>query len=639
MFEFIRSHNKLLMALLLVLILPSFVIFGIQGYSSMSEGGNATVAKVDGEEITQLAWDASHSEQVSRMRQQMPNLDAKVFDSPAARAETLDALVRQKVVAAAARQLNLSVPDARLARLFVTDPQFAMLRNADGSVNKDLLAAQGMTSEIFAARLRQDLILQQVEGTIGSTALASPAVVGQALDALLQQRRLKLARFEAKDYLAQVKPTDADIDAFYKQHEADFRAPEQAQIEYVVLDLATIKKGITVPEDELKKYYDENQSRYTAAEERRARHILIKADKDAPAADKQKAKVRAEALLAEARKNPAGFAELAKKNSEDPGSAVQGGDLDFFGRGAMVKPFEDAAYALKPGEISNLVTTDFGFHVIQLEAVRGGQRQPFEAVRAQIEDEARQQQASKRWAEAAEQFSNMVYEQPDSLQPVVDKFKLTRQTATVQRQPAPGAGGALASAKLLEAVFSTEAVKNKRNTEAVEVAANQLASAHVVKHEPAHTRPLAEVRDGVRQRLTQSQAEALARQAGEALLARLKADPTNTAGLTGPVVVARNKPEPLSLITLEAVLAADASKLPLALGVALPGEGYVVAQLEAVLPRELKPEEDAALGQQYAQAWARAESDAYYQALKRRFKVEKTVDPLAAAAAASAATP
>jgi peptidyl-prolyl cis-trans isomerase D len=438
--------------------------------------------------------------------------------------------------------------------------------------------------------------------------------------------------------VSKVNPTDAEIEAFYKQHEADFRAPEQASIEYVVLDLSVLKKTVAVPEDDLRKYYTENASRYTAAEERRARHILVQAPKDAAADVRQKAKAKAEALLAEARKNPAGFADLAKKNSDDPGSAANGGDLDFFGRGAMVKPFEDAAYAMKPGEISNVVETDFGYHVIQLEAVRGGEKKPFEAVRASIEDEVRQQGASAKWAEAAEQFTNTVYEQSDSLQPVIDKLKLEKKTAVVRRQPAPGASGPLVSAKLLDAVFGNDAVKNKRNTDAVETGPNQLTAARVVQHQPARTLPLAEVRDAVRQRVVQAQAEALAKKDGEARLGQLKADPA-AAGMAGPLVVSRAQPGDLPRAALEAVLAADASKLPALTGVVVPGDGYLVARIDKLLPREANAEQDRALKDQYAQAWARAEAEAYYKALSTRFKVVKNVDPVAAAAAASAAKP
>ena len=638
MFEFVRTHKRLFLFLVLVLILPSFVVVGLQGYSSMSEGANATVAKVDGQPVTQAEWDVLHQQQAQRAREQMPNIDPKLLDSPAARAETLDALVRQRVLATASHKLNLAVSNDRLQRLFVTDPQFASLRNADNSINKDLLAAQGLSVQGFEARLRQDLTLQQVQGAITGSVLAAATPVNQALDALLQRREIRIQRFNAQDYLAKIKPSEAEIEAFYKTNEADFRAPEQANIEYVVLDMSVIKKGIPVPEEDLRKYYTENASRYTAAEERRARHILINAGKDAAADVRQKAKARAEALLAEARKNPGGFAELAKKNSEDPGSATQGGDLDFFGRGAMVKPFEDAAFAMKAGEISNLVETDFGYHLIKLESVRGGEKKPFEAVRATIEEEVRQQLAGQRWAEAAEQFTNLVYEQSDSLQPVIDKLKLEKKTATVRRMPLPGTSGALASAKLLESVFGNDAVKNKRNTDAAEVGPNQLASARVLQHQAARTLPLAEVHEAVRQRLVISQAEAMARKEGEARLAQLKAD-ASSGSLVGPVTISRAQTEGLPRAAIEALLAADAAKLPAVLGLALPGQGYLVARIDRVLQREPNAAQDKALQAEYTQAWARAEAEAYYQALSSRYKMEKRVDPVAAAAAASAARP
>ena len=227
MFEFVRSHTRLLQFLLLILILPSFVVFGIQGYSSFTSGGNLTVAKVAGQTITQAEWDASHQQQTQRARQQMPNIDPKLLDSPQAHAETLEALIRERVLLTATDKLHLAVSNERMQRLFITDPQFAMLRNPDNTINKEMLAAQGMTLGSFEARLRQDLSLQQVQGGITGSVLAANAPVAQALDAWLQRREVQLARFDAKDYVAKVVPTDAEIEAFYKAHEADFRAPER----------------------------------------------------------------------------------------------------------------------------------------------------------------------------------------------------------------------------------------------------------------------------------------------------------------------------------------------------------------------------------------------------------------------------
>ena len=331
------------------------------------------------------------------------------------------------------------------------------------------------------------------------------------------------------------------------------------------------------------------------------------------------------------RKSPGQFAELAKKHSDDPGSAERGGDLDFFGRGATVKPFEDAVFAMKPGEISNLVESDFGFHIIQLTGQRGGEKKAFEQVRAEIEAEVKKQLAQKRYAEAAEQFTNTVYEQSDSLQPVIDKLKLEKRSALVQRVPAPGATGALASAKLLEAVFGNDAVRNKRNTDAVEVGPNQLAAARIVEHMPARTLPLSEVRDQVRERVVAEQAAALARNEGQALLARLQKD--GSTALPDSAVIGRLSAQSVPRQVIDAVLAADAAKLPVPLGVNLGEQGFWVGKVTQVLPRDPALASEQALQGQYAQAIAAAEMQAYYDALKARYKVE--IKPRAAALAAS----
>jgi peptidyl-prolyl cis-trans isomerase D len=533
----------------------------------------------------------------------------------------------------AARVLHLAPSDARLQRLFVSDPQFAGLRNPDGSVNRELLLAQGLNSELFAQQLRQDFAMRQVLAGVEQSALAPASIADRALDALLERREVQLQRFDPAAYRAKVAPSDAELEAYHEANEAKFRIAEQADIEYVVLDFAALGKGIAIGDDEARKFYDANAARFTAAEERRASHILIAADKDAGGDVRAKARARAEVLLAEVRKNPEGFAELARKNSQDPGSAANGGDLDFFAKGSMVKPFEDATWALKPGEISNVVETDFGYHVIRLTAVRGGERKPFEAVRAEIQTELRNAQLAKRWPEAAEQFTNMAYEQPDSLQPLVDKWKLEKRTATVQRQPAPGASGALASSKLLEGLFAGDSLRDKRNTDAIEVAPNQLAAARVLAHRPARVPPLAEVKDQVRARVVQAQAAALARQEGEARVAALRAKTGEP--LKETVVLSRMATMGAPRELVETVMRADPARLPLITGVDLGDAGYVALVVSRVLPREVAPGGDDPMRRQYVQALAAAETDAYLEALKKRFKVE--VRPAAAATAASAA--
>ena len=627
MFDFVRTHKKVMQWLLFILIVPSFVLFGVEGYQRMNEQGEA-VAVVDGRDITQAEWDNAHRNEVDRIRQQMPDLDAKLLDSPQARYGTLERLVRDRVLAAAAADAHLVVTDQRVARELERNQLIASLRKPDGTLDmeryRQLLANQGLTPEIFESQVRADLATQQVLGGVAASGFAPPAQAGVALGSYFERREVQVARFTAKDFAAKVQPTDAEIEAFYQANPQLFQAPEQASIEYVVLDLEAAAKGVTVNEQELKTYYEQNAARLGGgAEERRASHILVAVPQGAGAEDKAKARAKAEDLLAQVKKNPDSFAALAKQHSQDPGSAPQGGDLDFFTRGAMTPAFEEAVFALKKGETSGIVETEFGFHIIRLTDVKTPVRRSFEEMRPQLEADLKKQQAQRRYAELAETFSNTVYEQSDSLKPVADKLGLQVQTAgNVGRTPAPGATGALANPKFLQALFAAESVERKRNTEALEIGPNQMVSGRIVQYTPARTRPLDGVRAQVREQLVAQRAAELARKEGEAKLAAWKAAPANAA-VGAPVVLSRQEPGQQPQKVVEAALRADPAALPALVGVDLGAEGYAVVKVNKVLPRQQpSPEQARQELEQYSRAFAAAETQAYYELLKDRFKVE-----------------
>lgn len=624
MFDLVRKHTKVLMFLMFLLIIPAFVLVGVDGYSSLSNKSEP-VARVGGQDITQAEWDFAHQNESDRIRAAMPTIDAKLLDSPTARYATLERLVRERVLAEAADKLLLTTSDARLARELQQNPTIASLRGPDGKLDmeryRQLAASQGLTPEGFEARVRRDLSLRQVEAGVLGTEVATPALADVTLGALFEKREIQVARFATADYSAKVNPSDADIEAYYQANPKQFQARESVSIEYVVLDVDAIKQSIVINEADLKTYYEQNVDRLSGKEERRASHILIAAAKDAPAAERAKAKARAEELLAEVRKNPASFAELARKNSQDPGSAPSGGDLDFFPRGAMVKPFEDAAFSMNKGDISDVVESDFGYHIIMLTDVKTPKARSFEDLRAGIEADLKTQQAQRKYAEAAEAFTNGVYEQSDSLKPVADKLQLTIKTAEgVGRTPVASASGPLANEKFLAALFGDDAIQKKRNTEAVEFGSSQMVSGRVVSYAPARTLPLAEVRASVREKLVASQAAELARKAGEAQLAAWKADPSKAASLPA-VVVSRDQPQGTATKVLEAALRADPLKLPAQSGVDLGADGYAVVNVKRIVSRTA-PSDDAArqAQQQYAQIWAAAENQAYYEMLKDRYK-------------------
>nr|WP_315168833.1 SurA N-terminal domain-containing protein [uncultured Limnohabitans sp.] len=630
MFDSIRNHSKILMGLLFLLVIPSFVLFGMDSYSRFSDQGSP-VAKVAGNKITQGEWDAAHQREVERIRASVPNLDPKLLDSAEARYATLERMVNDRVIAAAADKQLLITSDQRLARYLQQDPSIAGLRGADGKLDmeryRQLAASQGMTPEMLEAKVRQDLSAQQVMGGLQQSVVASQSQTDTALNAYLQRREIQIQKWLPADFAAKVQVADADLEKFYQAQSERFRSVESADIEYLVLDTAALQKSINLPEQDLKTYYEQNVQRLAGKEERRASHILINAAKDAPTADRAKAKAKAEELLAAVRKSPKSFADVARKNSQDPGSATKGGDLDFFAKGAMVKAFEDAAFALKKGDISDVVESEFGFHIIQLTDIKAPKAPSFESMRPQLEADLRKQQAQRQFAEQAETFSNSVYEQAESFKPTADRLKLTVQKAQgLTRTPAAGAQGVLANAKLLQTLFAEESVSKRRNTAAVEVAPNTLVSARIVAYRPAAVRPFAEVKDEVRRQYVVEKSADLAKAEGQAKLASWK-DQAAQAQVGAAVIVSRDQTQGQAQAVVDAVLRADPARLPTLVGVDLGTQGFVVARVNKLVPRDASSAQQLAQSrQQMTQLWGQAEGQAYLTYLKQQLKAEILIE-------------
>ena len=626
MFDSIRNNSKILMGLLFLLVIPSFVLFGMEGYSQFEDKG-AVVARVDGQKITQSEWDAAHQQEVDRIRASVPNLDPKLLDSAEARYATLDKMVNDRLIARASEKQLLVTSDQRLARYLQQDPSIAGLRGADGKLDmeryRQLAASQGMTPEMLEASVRRDLSNQQVLAGLQSSVFATQRQTDAALDAYLQRREIQVKRWTPTDFAAKVDVSDADLERYYKDNSERFRSVENVDLEYLVLDVASLQSRIELPEQDLKTYYEQNLQRITGQEQRRASHILINAAKDLPDAEKQKARAKAENLLASVRKSPKTFAEVARKNSDDTGSAERGGDLDFFARGAMVKPFEDAAFALQKGDISQIVESDFGYHIILLTDIKQAQVPSFESMRPQLEADLRKQQAQRQFAELAETFSNSVYEQSDSLSPVAERLKLSVQkAASLTRTPTPAVQGVLNNPKLLQAIFSEDAIAKRRNTAAVEVAPNTLVSARVVNHRPSAVRPFEEVKADVRQRLIQAKSAELAKAEGQARLAAWTSDPAQSA-LGEAVTVSRDQAPALPQAVIDATLRADPSKMPALIGVDLGLQGFAVVRVNKIVQRpEATAQQSEQSRQQFARLWGQAESQAYLSSLKSQFKVE-----------------
>ena len=578
MYDLIYKHKRIVQLILALITLP-FAFFGVDYYFRRSAGPE-TLATVGGDKVTQGEFDEALRDQQDRMRQALGrNYDPALFDTPDARYALLDQLVNQRLLENRARSDRLRVTDQQLYQAVSQIPAFQV----DGKFSTDryrqLLQAQGMSPLMFEQRVRGELVLAPLQEPIVNANIVARASSERYLSLLEQQREIAVATISPDAFAKDVKIDDAQVKAYYDQNQSAFQTPEQAKIEYVTLTPDAIAPRIKIDAKEVKDAYDANVKQYSTAEERQASHILITVKPEAKEEEKAAAKKKAEALAAQAKANPAKFGELAKANSQDPGSAQQGGDLGSFGRGSMVKPFEDAVFAAKAGDIVGPVQTDFGYHVIKVNGVMPPHVQSFDDVKASIEQDLKRQKASQLLAADAEKFQNLVYEQADSLEPVAKALGLKVETTQLMTRPQIQAIG-LGNAKFVQALLSPESIQAKRNTEAIEIAPNVLIAGRIVEYKPATPRPFDQVADDIRKLLVRKAASELAQKAGAEKLALLQSGKADTAaGLTfaKPVSVSRNPPPPgFSSEALTRIFQADAAKLPAYVSAVDDSGGYSI---------------------------------------------------------------
>jgi peptidyl-prolyl cis-trans isomerase D len=621
MFDFVRNNKRLIQIILAMVTLP-FAFWGIESYTK-AFNSSQDVAEVAGQKISLQEFAQTQRDQQERLRSMLGrNFDPALLDTPEQRSELLDGLIQQRLLVRQAVKSNLTVSDVQLREIIAALPVFQENGHFSKARYDALLRAQGMNDVAFEARLRQDLLLQQINGAVVESGLVAKSQIDRLIRIQGQLREVSEAVISFEKFAAAVKPADAAVKAYYDGHQAEFQLPELVRAAYVVLNADALLAFESVTEEDMRAWFDANGR---AKFEQRAA-----------------ARKKAEELLAQLRAAPDRFAELAKQQSQDPGSKDNGGDLGYFARGAMVKPFEDAVFKLKEGELSGLVESDFGFHIIKLTGIKPGKggeaeqrrashvlinapaARDFQSMRAEIEQELKKQRVAKRYAEAAETFTNLAYEQPDSLQPIAEKFKLkVQQSQWLTRKPGPAAGAdILNNQKLLDALFSSEVLKNKRNTEALEAGPNSLVAARVIEHKPATVRPLNEVKGEIASRLARQRGIEQAQKEGAARFAELKKG--NEAGLnwSAPKNVSRQGPPAVHPDALREIFRADVDKLPAYVGVDLRDRGYGLYRISRVADAPVEEARRKGMQEQLARQDAQQGFSAYLASLKADAKIE-----------------
>lgn len=637
MFDFIRTHQRLMQLVLLVLILPSFALIGISGYSTYVSGDEEIVKVGDGA-ITLQEFEQARRDQLQRLQASSGGVfDPSILDNSEARRNLLESLIDRRVIIDQATEQRFSVSDNVLRQTIASIPQLQEDGHFSPQRYSDVLASMGMTTRDFEQSQRAEMALQRVLAPVGDTASVPQPVLAEIAKALTAERTIRLRTFSAADYADTIKVTSDDIKAWYDKQQDQLRVPEYVVADYLVLDEAAAVQSVReVNEDDLRAYYEQNKARYTVPARVQLSHILIQAPAGATDAQRDEARSKARELAKQAAADPARFAELAQEYSQDAGTAKEGGNLGWITRGSWPSQLEQTVFALKKGEVSEVVEGPDGYHVFLATNVQPERGETFEQAKGKIESEIRRQLAAERFADMATRLTDLAYDNPESLEPAAQALGLQIRTAAgiaIDRLlPAAAVDGKAASdsedAALLDdprvrrALFSSQSYTDKQNSGVIEISPDTVVVVRVKEIVPSHVQPLEDAEPFIRAQITAQRSLEAARIEGEAALARLHEQKDDSLeGFGSPLTISRINPQGVQKPVMDAAFEARTVALPAHVGVE-GGGGYIIVRVESA--EEGKADEGLmeSLSAQLSLAQGQAEERAALQALRKAANVE-----------------
>lgn len=601
-------------------------LFGMESYFMSHD--DAFVAKVGKHEIDQRAF----QDRVNQLRQQAAeqqgeHFDSSVFEKNETKLRILDGMVDEQLLLQANADWGLRVSDLAMRDYISSIPAFQVNGQFDGTSYRAWLTSQYKTPEMFENEIRSSLAIQLLPSAIDDSTITSDAQLDRFLKLLTQRRDLRYFQLP-RPALDNNTVSDAEIEAWYKAHQANYMNPEQVSVKYIEVVGADLPLAAEPSDDDLRKRYANEKQRFVQPEQRLVSHILINVPANATPEQQKAALTKAEKIAAEA--NPGDFAKLAEQDSQDLGSRRLGGDLGWLEKGVTNEAFDSALFAMQKGQISKPVLSSDGYHIIWLRDIRSGESKPFEEVRDQLVKEATTADRDRNYNEVAGKMSDSTYQNPTSLEPASVALKLPIKTTPLFSRE--GGEGVAANPKLVAAAFSDDVLVQGNNSGLIDLGNNHSVVIHVDQHVPAVAKPLAEVRADVQQKILDERVAAVEKKQADEALARLRKgeaieDVAKSLGASVTTVneAVRQAQIPAPLLTQAFLLPHPVADKPQFAAVDMLDGTYALLAVDKVQDGDLSkvlPEQRESLRQQMAQAYGYEATRELIDQLKAKTKIK-----------------
>ncbi|HHU95566.1 MAG TPA: peptidylprolyl isomerase [Alcaligenaceae bacterium] len=632
MFNFIRRHQRLMQLVLLILILPSFVLIGVSGYTNYVSGDEDLV-QVGEQAVTAQEFDMARRNQLNELQRTMgATFDPAVVDTPEAKQQLLDSLVDRRVLIEIATKERFSVSDASLRQAIAAMPELQEDGVFSAQRYNQLLAGAGLSTKDFEQSQRAELALSRVVAPVVQSATLPQVINDELQKVLLDSRTVQLHAFSADQFLAEQSVTDEQIKQWYQDNQEQLRLPDYVNVDFLLLDEeAAVGSVEKVSDEDLKAYFEQNKARFVSPARINLSHILILPGADD--AEHQAAQQLAKELAAKAQAEPDSFAELAKSASQDKGSASSGGELGWITHGNWPEVLQNAVFALKKDQVSGVIEGPDGYHIFKANDFLPEESQSFDSVKEQIADEVRQQLAAERFADMATKLTNLVYESPESLDAAADALGLEIQKAQgvardrlLNNAELGIDAQAFTTAALLEdprvrrALYTAQSLEQQHNAGVIELSSDTIVAVRVNEFVPSHVPSLEQLHEQVKQQLLQEQALVAARQTGEKVLAELQAGAETDLSFGESIEVSRVDSQQIPKATLDKLMSVELTQLPVFVGVQ-SDNGYHLVKIVGKNSGSPDPMIADFLQKQLQQLWGSAQEQTFMQALRDQLNV------------------